>query len=159
MSACVVWFRKSLRLHDNPALTAACQEKGISSIIPLYVLDPNILGQDFEKFGPNRLSFLFESLRDLDSRLSTEYASKLIILKGDPVRALECLAQKLGPNFDSLYCEYGSEPYERETFSSIEQAPSAKTVRIRRSKHSVPSRPFWTWKKQLLRPLTSTQSR
>ena len=59
MSACVVWFRKSLRLHDNPALTAACQEKGISSIIPLYVLDPNILGQDFEKFGPNRLSFLF----------------------------------------------------------------------------------------------------
>lgn len=122
MSACVVWFRKSLRLHDNPALTAACQEKGISSIIPLYVLDPNILGQDFEKFGPNRLSFLFESLSDLDSRLSSEYASKLIILKGDPVRALECLAQKLGPNFDSLYCEYGSEPYERETFSSIEQA-------------------------------------
>ena len=131
MSACVVWFRKSLRLHDNPALTAACQEKGIASIIPLYVLDPAILGQDYEKFGPNRLSFLFESLRDLDSRLSSEYASKLIILKGDPVRALECLAQKLGRNFGSLYCEYGSEPYEREIFSSIERTLGKNIQAIR----------------------------
>ena len=122
MSTCVVWFRKSLRLHDNPALTAACLDKEVSSIIPLYVLDPAVLGQNYENFGPSRLSFLIESLRDLDSRLSSEYASKLIILKGDPQTALEGIGQKLGRDFGSLFCEYGSEPYEREKLSSIDRS-------------------------------------
>lgn len=122
MSTCIVWFRKSLRLHDNPALTAACQDKDITSIIPLYVLDPAVLGQNYENFGPSRLSFLIESLRDLDSRLSSEYGSKLVILQGDPLTALESIKQKHGRDFGSLFCEYGSEPYEREKFSSIREA-------------------------------------
>ena len=122
MSTCVVWFRKSLRLHDNPALSAACLDQDITSIIPLYVLDPAILGQNYENFGPSRLSFLFESLRDLDARLSSDYASKLIVLQGDPLTALECIGQKLGRNFGSLFCEYGSEPYERQKLSSIDRS-------------------------------------
>ena len=122
MSTCIVWFRKSLRLHDNPALSAACLDNDVTSIIPLYVLDPAILGQNYENFGPSRLSFLFESLSDLDSRLSSEYASKLIILQGDPQTALENIGQKLGRDFGSLFCEYGSEPYEREKFSSINRS-------------------------------------
>ena len=127
MSTCVVWFRKSLRLHDNPALSAACLEKDITSIIPLYVLDPAILGQNYENFGPSRLSFLFESLRDLDARLSSDYASKLIVLQGDPLTALECIGQKLGRDFRSLFCEYGSEPYERQKLSSIARSLRTKT--------------------------------
>jgi cryptochrome len=122
MSTCVVWFRKSLRLHDNPALTAACLDKEVTSIIPLYVLDPAVLGQNYENFGPSRLSFLIESLRDLNSRLTSEYASKLIVLQGDPLTALEGIGQKLGRGFSSLFCEYGSEPYECEKFSSIDRA-------------------------------------
>ncbi len=121
MSTCVVWFRKSLRLHDNPALTEACLDNETTSIIPLYVLDPAVLGQNFENLGPSRLSFLFESLRDLDSRLTSEFGSKLIILQGDPQTALEGIGQKLGRNFGSLFCEYGSEPYEREKLSIIDQ--------------------------------------
>ena len=122
MSTCVVWFRKSLRLHDNPALSSACLDKDITSIIPLYILDPAVLGQNYEKFGPSRLSFLIESLCDLDSRLSSEFASKLIVLQGDPQTTLEGIGQKLGRNFGSLFCEYGSEPYEREKFSAIERS-------------------------------------
>ena len=124
MSTCVVWFRKSLRLHDNPALTEACLDNETTSIIPLYVLDPAVLGQNYENLGPSRLSFLFESLRDLDSRLTSEFGSKLIILQGDPQTALESIGQKLGRNFGSLFCEYGSEPYEREKLSSIDQSLS-----------------------------------
>ena len=122
MSTCIVWFRKSLRLHDNPALTAACLDKEVTSIIPLYVLDPAVLGKNYENFGPGRLRFLIESLCDLDSLLSAEYASKLIVLQGDPLTALQSIGQKLDHNFSSLFCEYGSEPYEREKFSSINQA-------------------------------------
>ena len=32
-----VWFRKGLRLHDNPALCAACEA---GAVVPFYVLDP-----------------------------------------------------------------------------------------------------------------------
>jgi len=126
MSTCIVWFRKSLRLHDNPALTAACLDKEVTSIIPLYVLDPAVLGKNYENFGPSRLRFLIESLRDLDSQLSAEYASKLIVLQGDPLTALQSIGQKLDHNFSSLFCEYGSEPYELEKFSSINQALGQK---------------------------------
>ena len=111
------------------------------------------LGQDFEKFGPNRLSF-FESLLDpiLDFRPSTQacHHSQRRSCAGP---RMPC--SKLGRNLDSLYCEYGSGTLRTGNLFLRSSKPSAKTVRIRRSKHSAPSRPFWTWKKQLLRPLTS----
>ena len=43
MSTSIVWFRKSLRLHDNPVLTEACEDSRIEKIIPLFILDPNIV--------------------------------------------------------------------------------------------------------------------
>ncbi|KAG9351737.1 hypothetical protein JZ751_022988 [Albula glossodonta] len=56
------WFRKGLRLHDNPALMAALQ--GCVEIYPLFVLDPS------EKLaGINSCRFLLGSLKDLDCSL------------------------------------------------------------------------------------------
>ncbi|MGE5709033.1 MAG: deoxyribodipyrimidine photo-lyase [Nitrospira sp.] len=37
----IVWFRRDLRLHDDPALTAACEE--CDEIIPLFVFDDPLL--------------------------------------------------------------------------------------------------------------------
>ena len=37
----VVWFRRDLRLHDNPALTAALASSG--RVAPLFVVDPEIV--------------------------------------------------------------------------------------------------------------------
>ena len=84
MKTSIVWFRKSLRLHDNPALTAACEDENVDSILPIYILDSDTLGENYQKWSPNRLRFLIESLSDLDRQLSSKYGSRLFILQGSP---------------------------------------------------------------------------
>jgi deoxyribodipyrimidine photo-lyase len=37
----IVWFRQDLRLHDNPALFAACAQ---GDVIPVYILDDETPG-------------------------------------------------------------------------------------------------------------------
>lgn len=54
----LLWFRKGLRLHDNPALLAAID--GAEQFCAVFCLDPWFIQPD--KVGANRLSFLLESL-------------------------------------------------------------------------------------------------
>lgn len=58
------WFRKGLRLHDNPSLLEACTAS--SKVYPIFIIDPWFAKPD--KVGINRYSFLLESLTDLDTR-------------------------------------------------------------------------------------------
>ena len=60
------WFRKGLRLHDNPALLHACETS--VEIWPVYVLNPDIITYG-GNIGFNRWRFLMESLQDLDVQL------------------------------------------------------------------------------------------
>jgi deoxyribodipyrimidine photo-lyase len=77
MGAAVVLFTRDLRVHDNPALAAACA--GSDPVIPLYVLDPK-LGE----LSANRSRFLHQSLADLRGQLR-ERGGDLIVRTGDPV--------------------------------------------------------------------------
>ena len=56
----ILWFRQDLRLHDNPALVAACAE---GEIIPVYVLDPAA------QMGGASLWWLHHSLLALQKQL------------------------------------------------------------------------------------------
>lgn len=56
------WFRKGLRLHDNPALLAAATD--CCRLHPLFILDPSS-----SRVGANAWRFLLDALRDLDGRL------------------------------------------------------------------------------------------
>lgn len=59
------WFRKGLRLHDNPALLAAMTD--CSELYPVFILDPWFPKN--MRVSVNRWRFLVESLRDLDESL------------------------------------------------------------------------------------------
>ena len=131
MKTSVVWFRKSLRLHDNPALTAACENENIDSILPLYIFDPDMLGENYQKWSPNRLRFLIESLSDLDHHLSSKYGSRLFILQGNPDVIFENIADQLGQTFHSINCEYCSEPWDRKNLSSLQKALEEKNASVR----------------------------
>lgn len=64
----VHWFRKGLRLHDNPNLKAAIDLLDEKSFFrPIFILDPEIL--KWLRVGPNRWRFLEQSLQNLDSNL------------------------------------------------------------------------------------------
>ncbi|KAF0706551.1 hypothetical protein AaE_014053 [Aphanomyces astaci] len=72
------WFRKGLRLHDNPALHAAV-DAGAKRIYPVYVLEPALEKRDI---GINRYTHLLETLVDLDASLRREN-SRLFVVQGD----------------------------------------------------------------------------
>jgi cryptochrome len=48
--AAIHWFRKGLRLHDNPALAHACANS--AAVFPVFVLDPAFA--DEARVGVNR---------------------------------------------------------------------------------------------------------
>lgn len=66
----VHWFRKDLRVHDNPALNDAIKsvrENDCYVLRPIYLLDPEM--NDFVRMGANRTRFFLESLTQLDEGL------------------------------------------------------------------------------------------
>ncbi|MEY2597137.1 MAG: hypothetical protein RL182_220, partial [Actinomycetota bacterium] len=74
-----MWFRRDLRLGDNPALLAAIENS--DEIVPLFILDPKLIKQA----GNKRLAYLANSLRSLDESLG----GKLHIVAGDQVEVLK----------------------------------------------------------------------
>lgn len=82
------WFRKGLRLHDNPALVQLCIGRS-SRIYPVYILEP---GLDKRDIGINRYTHMLETLHDLDSSLR-KLGSRLFVLQGDD--SLEQLREAL----------------------------------------------------------------
>lgn len=62
---CIHWFRKGLRLHDNPALMAAL--KDCKQLYPVFILDPYL--HNNACVGINRWRFLIGALKDLDGSL------------------------------------------------------------------------------------------
>ncbi|KAM4630807.1 cryptochrome-2-like isoform 2-T2 [Polymixia lowei] len=108
----VHWFRKGLRLHDNPALQEALD--GADTVRCVYVLDPWFAGS--ANVGLNRWRFLLESLEDLDTSLR-KLNSRLFVVRGQPTDVFPCLFKEW--NITRLTYEYDSEPYSRERDAAI----------------------------------------
>ena len=75
----IFWFRRDLRLADNPALLAAIEKS--DEIVPLFILDPNLIKES----GSKRLAYLGNSLKALDESLG----GKLHVVAGDQVEVLK----------------------------------------------------------------------
>jgi deoxyribodipyrimidine photo-lyase len=86
----LIWFRRDLRLADNPALIAACRHKALA---PVFIWSPNEEGN----WAPGAASrwWLHHSLSALANALETE-GSILIIRKGPSLETLLQLARETG---------------------------------------------------------------
>nr|CAD7196228.1 unnamed protein product [Timema douglasi] len=129
------WFRKGLRIHDNPALLAAIEKiDGIHyELRPVFVLDPWIVKK--LRVGPNRWRFLQQALTDLDNNLHS-IGSRLYVLRGKPEEVfprvfLEWRVRKL--TFES-----DTEPYALERDASVEKlARSAGVSVVQKVSHTL----------------------
>jgi deoxyribodipyrimidine photo-lyase len=83
----IVWFREDLRLHDNPALSAAAASG--QPVLCLYILEDGVPGQ--RPIGGAVRWWLAQSLRALDASLR-EKGARLTILRGDPAALVPKLA-------------------------------------------------------------------
>ena len=90
-STAIVWFRRDLRVHDHPALTAAA--RGADRVVPVFVLDEALLRGRFES-GP-RARFLLGCLRVLRASLR-ERGANLVVRSGAPEEELAALARETG---------------------------------------------------------------
>ncbi|HXZ66085.1 MAG TPA: deoxyribodipyrimidine photo-lyase [Streptosporangiaceae bacterium] len=88
----VVVFTRDLRVADNPALSAAVARS--SSIVPLFVLDDDVLAGPFGGHA-RRLGFLLESLADLDASLRA-LGGELVVRRGAWVRTVMRVALLAG---------------------------------------------------------------
>ncbi len=87
MTTAIVLFTRDLRVHDQPALAAAC--RGADRVVPLFVFDETILQSRYA--APNRVSALLDSVRDLRHSLQ-QRGGDLIVRRGDPVERIHELA-------------------------------------------------------------------
>ncbi|MEO3876476.1 deoxyribodipyrimidine photo-lyase [Nonomuraea sp. B12E4] len=85
-STAIVLFNRDLRVHDHPALAAACERA--ERVVPLFVLDPAVP-------AGRRTGFLLECLADLRASLR-ERGGELFVRHGDAVHETLKLAAELG---------------------------------------------------------------
>jgi deoxyribodipyrimidine photo-lyase len=109
MTSSIMWFRRDLRLADNPALAAAVSAG--DDVVPLFVLDPAL----WEPAGAPRRSYLVASLRELSERIGG-----LVVRTGDPREVVPMLAAESGAGEVFVAADFG--PYGAGRDERVESA-------------------------------------
>jgi deoxyribodipyrimidine photo-lyase len=111
----VVWFRRDLRVRDQPTFLAAGDEPALA----LFVLDPALLGPS----GAARRTFLYQNLRSLDDALG----GRLLVVKGDPADVVPRVAASVDAAAVHIAADYG--PYGRQRDDAVEKELTCELVR------------------------------
>ncbi|CAB4342083.1 MAG: deoxyribodipyrimidine photo-lyase [Actinobacteria bacterium] len=106
----IAWFRRDLRISDNPALLEAINSS--DEIIPVFILDKKLI----DATGSKRLAYLGQSLRALDESLN----NNLHVMVGDQAEVLADLMNRYGATSVHISAEY--EPYGAARDTRIEAA-------------------------------------
>ncbi|HEX5770240.1 MAG TPA: deoxyribodipyrimidine photo-lyase, partial [Nocardioidaceae bacterium] len=117
----VMWFRRDLRLEDNPALLDACAA-GPDGVLLLFVVDPRL----WDPAGPARRAYLAASLAALDRSVG----GRLVVRHGDPAREVVRAATEVGAATVHVASDFG--PYGARRDVAVEQALAADGVELRR---------------------------
>jgi deoxyribodipyrimidine photo-lyase len=119
MDTAVVLFTRDLRVHDNPALHAACGTA--AKVVPLFVFDPSLRG------SPNRQRFLVESLADLRESLRGRGAD-LVVRQGDPVD--ETLKVAADVDADGIALSADVSPYAHRRQRRLAEGAGRRSVKL-----------------------------
>jgi deoxyribodipyrimidine photo-lyase len=117
-ASALLWFRRDLRLGDQPALAEAAARA--RRCLAVFVLDERLLGPA----GSARRIFLSRSLRVLRDQLD----GRLLIVAGDPVTVLPELAATIGAT--SVHISADGGPYGRERDEAVRAALAGGGVEL-----------------------------
>ena len=119
----LLWFRRDLRLGDNPALRLALED---GPVLPLFVVDPRL----WRVTGAPRRAYLAASLRSLAAGLRG-IGGSLGVSEGDPQRRIVEAARAVGADRVHLAADYA--PYGRRRDEAVEQALAAEGIELVRT--------------------------
>lgn len=114
-STCILWFRRDLRVDDNPALTRALSQGG--PVLPVYIDAPDEEG-DWAPGGASRW-WLHHALESLRSRLG-KLGLPLVLRRGPSLQSLEALVAETGAG--AVYWNRRYEPLVAARDAHIEQS-------------------------------------
>ncbi|NDZ96321.1 deoxyribodipyrimidine photo-lyase [Streptomyces sp. SID6673] len=106
----MLWLRRDLRLSDLPPLIAA--HDGGDQILTCFVVDPRLE----KSSGPRRLSFLYDSLRELDDKLS----GRLLVVRGRPEEEIPRLVAAV--DAASVHVSDDFSPFGRRRDAAVAEA-------------------------------------
>ena len=119
------WFRRDLRLDDNPALLAAASsaEETAGGVVGLFVLDDSLLRSS----GAPRLRYLESSL----AALSEQMGGRLVVRRGRPAAVVPAVAREVSAT--TVHAAEAFEPYGRQRDEETAHALEAIGVELRRT--------------------------
>lgn len=126
----VVWFRRDLRLADQPALTAACE--ACREVMPLFVFDEPLLKA--QVFGSASLNFMLGCLDELASALAGSGLA-LQWRRGKPVEEVVRAVRDWNANI--VYWNRDYEPAALERDRAVQQQLAQLGVVVRTFKDHV----------------------
>jgi deoxyribodipyrimidine photo-lyase len=121
-----MWFRRDLRLRDNPALNAAAataRSEGDGQVVPLFVIDPAL----WDTAGPVRQTYLINSLNSLGASIDRN----LLIRYGKPVQVVLDVARAAGATEVHIAEDFA--PYGRQRDVAVEKVLAAHGVTLIRT--------------------------
>ncbi len=122
-STAIVWFRRDLRLHDHPALTAALE--AADTVIPLFVFDERLLEGRFA--SANRTWFMRESVASLAADLASRGAA-LRVMRGRPADIVPALARETGAGH--VFVTRDAAPYGRRRDRAVAERLAAEGITL-----------------------------
>lgn len=118
MATALVLFTRDLRVHDNPALVAACRHA--ERVVPMFVLDDQVLRGRYA--SPNRAVALHAALRSLTREIAAR-GGYLHVVTGDPVAAVTAVARRVG--IDQVHLAADVSAFARQRVARLQRAVAA----------------------------------
>ncbi len=119
MTRAIMWFRRDIRLADNPALLTALAEH--SDVVPVFVVDPLLMSRS----GAPRRAYMCEALNALDDAMGRA----LVYRYGDPLDVIPALVAEVGAS--AVYAARDFAPYGSRRDAAVTERLSARGVPLR----------------------------
>ncbi|WP_329519655.1 cryptochrome/photolyase family protein [Spirillospora sp. NBC_01491] len=120
MDTAIMLFTRDLRVHDHPALAAACE--AARHVVPVFVFDDVLLAG-----APNRARFLLDSLADLRASLRAR-GGDLLLRRGDPVVEALRLAEEAGAQ--GIFLSDDVSRYATRRRTRLEREGARRRIRV-----------------------------
>lgn len=127
----IFWFRRDLRLEDNHGLFKALLDK--HRVLPIFIFDSEIL--DCLPKNDARVTFIFETLQNINKVLKKDFNSGLGIYHGKPVDIFQQLVTNY--NIDTVFTNQDYEPYAKQRDSEIQDFLTNNAIAFKTFKDQV----------------------
>ena len=109
----VFWFRRDLRLNDNPGLYHALRSD--NAVLPIFIFDENILSKLDDK-QDRRVDFIHRQLTEMRAEMKT-LGSDMMVFHGTPLEVYKKLIERY--DIKTVFTNHDYEPYAKQRDAAV----------------------------------------